>query len=171
MLSNSILNYQGPLSFSTIDALLSEFKVAAQEHQLSFRIYKKMLSIMIEALENISKYSDQFECDPPQAEEGFCPMCQINRNSKDIELVTRNPVKKDDVEELRLKIDMVNSRNREELKLLYRTTITNGQFSPKGGAGLGLIEMVKTTGNKLEYQFENLNKDYSMYTLRAVMNL
>jgi hypothetical protein len=170
MLSKSILNYQGPLSFSTIDALLSEFKVAAQEHQLSFRIYKKMLSIMIEALENISKYSDQFECEPSEME-GFCPMCQINRNSKDIELVTRNPVKNDDVEGLRLKIDMVNSRNREELKLLYRTTITNGQFSPKGGAGLGLIEMVKTTGNKLEYQFENLNKDYSMYTLRAVMNL
>ena len=170
MLSKSILTYQGPLSFSTIDALLSEFKVAAQEHQLSFKIYKKMLSLMIEALENISKYSDQYVCDP-EATEGYCPRCEINRNSNDIELVTRNPVKKDDVEQLRSKIDLVNSRNREELKQLYRSTITNGQFTAKGGAGLGLIEMVKTTGNKLEYQFENLNKDYSIYTLRAVMNL
>ena len=59
MLSKSILSYQGQLSFSTIDGLLSEFKLAAQDHDISFRTYKKMISLMIEALENISKYSDQ----------------------------------------------------------------------------------------------------------------
>jgi hypothetical protein len=75
------------------------------------------------------------------------------------------------VETLRSKIDHVNKRDREELKELYKSTITNGEFSPKGGAGLGFIEMAKTTGNKLEYSFENLSKDYSVYTLRAVMNL
>jgi hypothetical protein len=51
MLSKSILSYQGPLSFSTIDWLLSEFKVAAQDHDLPFKTYKKMISVMIEALE------------------------------------------------------------------------------------------------------------------------
>ena len=63
MLSNSILSYRGPLSFSTIDLLLSEFKIASQEHDLSFKTYKKMISVMIEALENITKYSDQFPCE------------------------------------------------------------------------------------------------------------
>ena len=60
MLGTSVLSYQGPFSFSTIDSLLSEFKVAAQDHELSFRAYKKMISIMIEALENVTKYSGQF---------------------------------------------------------------------------------------------------------------
>ena len=62
MLSKSILSYQGPLSFSTIDLLLSEFKLAAEDHELSFRTYKKMISVMIEALENVTKYSDQINC-------------------------------------------------------------------------------------------------------------
>ena len=165
MLGESVLSYQGPLSFSTIDSLLSEFKLAAQDHELSFKAYKKMISIMIEALENITKYSDQFSC-MGDNQSGFCPSCQINRNTSGIELVTRNPVRKQDVESLRARIDNVNKRNTEELKELYRSTIANGKFSAKGGAGLGFIEMAKTAGSKLEYSFESLSKDYSLYTFR-----
>ena len=73
MLSKSILSYQGPLSFSTIDWLLSEFKMAAQDHELSFKTYKKMISIMIEALENITKYSDQVHCNGDKNQDSAPP--------------------------------------------------------------------------------------------------
>jgi hypothetical protein len=165
MMSKSVLSYQGPLSFSTIDSLLSEFKMAAQDHDLSFKAYKKMLSIMIEALENISKYSDQFKCNG-DVNSGFCPSGQISKNASLIEIITKNPVKKKDVDSLRARIDNVNNQNKDGLKELYRSTITNGEFSAKGGAGLGFIEMAKTAGNKLEYTFENLTKDYALYTFR-----
>lgn len=165
MLGTSVLSYQGPFSFSTIDSLLSEFKLAAQDHDLSFRAYKKMISIMIEALENITKYSDQFNLGGDSST-GFSPSCQINRNASGIELVTRNPVRKQDVDSLRARIDNVNKRNADELKELYRSTIANGKFSASGGAGLGFIEMAKTAGNKLEYSFESLTKDYCLYTFR-----
>ena len=170
MLSKSILSYQGPLSFSTIDWLLSEFKVAAQDHDLSFRTYKKMISIMIEALENVTKYSDQVACNGDKNSK-FCPSCHISHNHSSIELVTKNPVKNHDVDLLRARIDDVNKHNREELKELYKSTITNGEFTAKGGAGLGFIEMAKTAGNKLEYRFEDLSKEYSLYTFRVFFNI
>jgi hypothetical protein len=170
MLSKSILSYTGPLSFSTIDWLISEFKIAAQEHKIAFRTYKKMISIMIEALENISKYNDNIHCNG-EVRNGFCPSCAINRNSGIIELITRNPVKDEDVDSIRYRIDLVNNRNREELQELYRSTITNGEFSAKGGAGLGFIEMAKTTGHKLEYAFEKLTEGYSLYTFRVLLDL
>lgn len=170
MLSKSILSYQGPLSFSTIDWLLSEFKLAAQDHDLPFKTYKKMISIMIEALENITKYDDQFSCNGDKRP-GFCPVCQISRTTSAIELVTRNPVKNEDIPPLRARIDNVNNHNKDELKELYKSTITNGEFTPKGGAGLGFIEMAKTAGNKLEYNFEDLSKDYSLYTFRVFFDL
>ena len=170
MLSKSILSYRGPLSFSTIDWLLSEFKMAAHDHDLSFKTYKKMISIMIEALENVTKYSDQFHCNGDE-KSGFCPSCQISRNTSNIELTTENLVKNEDVNPLRARIDAVNKRNKEELKELYRTTITNGEFTSKGGAGLGFIEMAKTAGNKLEYDFKNLSMGYSLYTFRVHFNM
>jgi hypothetical protein len=170
MLSKSILSYRGPLSFSTIDWLLSEFKMAAHDNDLSFKTYKKMISIMIEALENITKYSDQVHCNGDKNSK-FCPSCQISRNTSNIELITENPVKNEDVSPLRARIDAVNKRNKEELKELYRTTITNGEFTAKGGAGLGFIEMAKTAGNKLEYDFKNLSMGYSLYTFRVHFNM
>lgn len=170
MLSKSILSYQGPFSFSTIDWLLSEFKLVAQDHDLPFKTYKKMISVMIEALENVSKYSDQYQCNGEPSSE-FCPSCKISRSDSVIEMETRNPVKNRDVNPLRTRIDEVNSQDSDALKALYKTTITNGQFSVKGGAGLGFIEMAKTTGNKLEYTFENLSKGYSLYTFRVSMNI
>ena len=170
MFSKSILSYQGPLSFSTIDMLLSEFKIASQENEISFKAYKKMISVMIEALENITKYSDQLNCKLTEKDE-FCPTCYINSNTKAIELITSNPVKKSDVEPLRTKIDSVNNQNSEELKKLYKSTITNGKFSAQGGAGLGFIEMAKTTGNKLEYTFKELKGEFSLYTFRVVLSL
>ena len=170
MLSKSILTYHGPLSFSTIDWLLSEFKFAAQDHDLSFKTYKKMISVMIEALENVTKHGNPILCNGDRTSR-FCPTCQISCNDSVIEMETTNPVKKQEVKPLRNRIDNVNSQDSNALKELYRSTITNGKFSPKGGAGLGFIEMAKTTGSKLEYDFEILSKEYSLYTFRVSMNI
>ena len=169
MLSQSILSYQGPLTFSTIDWLLSEFKMAAQDHSVPFRAYKKMISIMIEALENVSRYSELAPLNGQQLP-GINPSCQIIQNKGGFELVTRNPFRKGDVPLLRKRIDDVNKHNREELKVLYKATIMNGEFTSQGGAGLGFIEMAKTAGTKLEYHFENLSDEYALYTLKVHCN-
>jgi len=118
MLHKSILSYQGPLSFSTIDKLLSEFKFAAEDHDISFKTYKKMISVMIEALENVTKYSDQLLCNGDRSSV-FCPSCKISRNDSLIEMETTNPVKKQEVLSLRTKIDKVNSQDSNALKELY----------------------------------------------------
>jgi hypothetical protein len=170
MLSESVMSYKGPLSFGTIDILLSEFKQAAEEHALPFKTYKKMISLMIEAVENVSRYSDQFSCDE-NMNSGFCPSLVINMDKEIIELVTRNPVRTQHVDFLRSKIDQVNDHDLAALKEHYRSVIADGKFTSKGGAGLGFIDMAKTTGKKLEYSFENLNSTYSLYTFRAVMDL
>jgi len=51
------------------------------------------------------------------------------------------------------KIDQLNKLTTDEIKRLYRETINNSAFSAKGGAGIGMIDMARKTGNKLNYQF------------------
>ena len=148
MLNKSILSYRGPLSFSTIDWLLSEFKVAVPEYNISFKTYKKMISVMIEALQNVSKYNDQLLCGNEHPD-GFCPSCRISINGTRIVMETKNPVKIQEVAPLRSRIDEVNSHDPRALNELYESIITNGKFSSKGGAGLGFIEMAKISGRKL----------------------
>ena len=48
--------------------------------------------------------------------------------------------------------------------------LSTSEFSNKGGAGLGLIEMAKKTGNKLDYDFVPLDNDYSYFILSKTVD-
>ncbi|MFZ5940589.1 MAG: SiaB family protein kinase [Bacteroidota bacterium] len=170
MAEMSILSYEGPLTFSTIDRLLTQFKYKAQENNISFNTYKKLISVMIEALENIYKYSDRFNKNPDISRK-YAPTFRLVANQQYIRLETTNPVHNSDIEVLSTKIDRVNNKTREELKALYRETITNGHFSPKGGAGLGFIEMAKTSGHNLEYSFKKISDEFSVYSFCVTFSL
>jgi hypothetical protein len=161
--TNSILNHTGLLTFSSIDTLLARFKFVAQEHEIRFSVYKKILSVMIESLENVCKYNDVYELLVAENRE-YLPSFDIRMNSEEIRLVTTNPVLNEEVAVLKRRIEQVNNKSREELKEMYIDTITNGKFSTKGGAGLGFIEMAKTSGQNLQYRFERIDDHFSLFT-------
>ncbi len=158
------------MSFSTIDSLLSEFKVASQKYDLQFKTYKRLVTVMIESLENIFKYSDEY-IDFLETVDNFTPTFCINKNADKIQVITTNPVRNKHVDVLRSKIEGVNNKSKEELRDLYLETMTNGKFSAKGGAGLGFIEMAKSSGNNLEYSFESISDEYSLYTFKVTFTL
>jgi hypothetical protein len=153
-----------------IDTLLTEFKEASQQYDLKFKTYKKLVTVMIESLENIYKYSDEYISFLETVKEYF-PTFSINKNSHTIQVVTSNPIRNQHVDILRSHIECVNGKSRDELKQLYFETITNGKFSKKGGAGLGFIEMAKTSGNNLEYSFDPISDEFSLYTFKVTFTL
>lgn len=53
---------------------------------------------------------------------------------------------------------------------MYRQMLSTAEFSTKGGAGLGLIEMAKKTGNKLDYDFVHLDNEYSYFILSKTVD-
>jgi len=160
----TILEFTGHLTFSTIGRLLTMLKHKMVEKGIKIGIYKRILGVMIEALENIYKYSDQYQ-DNQMIDKNYLPTFKLERVDQSYIIKTTSPIKTTDITTLKGKIELVNNKSAEELKLLYRQTITNGQFTAKGGAGLGLIEMAKITNNKLGYRFEPINDDFSLYHL------
>jgi hypothetical protein len=159
-----ILEFTGHLTFSTIGRLLTMLKHKMVEKGIKIGIYKRILGVMIEALENIYKYSDQYH-DNEMIEKNYLPTFILERKEGIYIIKTSSPIKNSDIARLKEKIELVNTRTVEELKALYRQTITNGHFTAKGGAGLGLIEMAKITNNTLGYRFEPINADFSIYHL------
>ncbi|MCA1746991.1 MAG: DUF6272 family protein, partial [Bacteroidales bacterium] len=101
----------------------------------------------------------------------YLPSFDIRMSNEEIRLVTTNPVLNEEVAILKERIEQVNNKSREELKAMYIDTITNGKFSTKGGAGLGFIEMAKTSGENLEYTFESINDHFSLFTFRVTFAL
>lgn len=164
-----ILEFKGHLTFSTIGRLLTLFKHKMVEKGIKIGIYKRILSVMIESLENIYKYSDHY-FDNQHIFKNYIPTFKLERIDQSYIIKTTNPIKNSDIPNLKKKIELVNSKSAHELAVLYRQTITNGKFTDKGGAGLGLIEMAKITNSPIKYRFESINDLFSLYYLYLTFN-
>ena len=131
-------------------------------------IYKRILSVMIEALENVYKNSETYY-DNSFIRKNYLPSFKLFKDKNKYRIFVSNPIMNENIPGLKNRLDLINSKTIEELKILYRQTITNGMFTEKGGAGLGLIEMSKISGAPLNYTFEPVvDEKFSIFSLDIV---
>jgi RecA/RadA recombinase len=82
-------------------------------------------------------------------------------------IITGNFMKNEEVEKLKTRLDKVNSLSKDELRQFYREILDNNQISKKGGANLGMIDMARKSGEKLEYHFTQVNDKLTFFDLRV----
>jgi UDP-N-acetylglucosamine pyrophosphorylase len=80
-------------------------------------------------------------------------------------IFTGNYILNENIHGLKTRLDEVNSLNKEELKEYYKKVLNNGEMSLKGGGGLGMIDIARKTGEKLGYNFLEIDNKVSFFTL------
>jgi hypothetical protein len=74
---------------------------------------------------------------------------------------TINMISRTSVDSLKSLLDQVNDWSAEEKKSKYLEIMEEGDLSENGGAGLGLIELSRKSGNDLKYEMEWNDDDLS----------
>lgn len=87
-----------------------------------------------------------------------------------ISIFSSNCIKHEQGVFLSEKFNNINDLNKEELKNYYREMLSTGTFSEKGGAGLGLIEMARKSGEPIQYHLEE-NGDFSDFSMQIDKSL
>ncbi len=157
-----ILRFSGNIRYDTIGNLIHELKEKVFVLGLKTTLYKKILLVMIESLENMMKYTAHISGRDNQSKLHH-PSFSIRKTNGKFMIHCSNLIENKDIQPLEEKLNFLNSLDVLGLKELYKSTITNGQFSHKGGAGLGLIEIAKVSSEKLQYVFEPLSDHYSVF--------
>ncbi len=80
-------------------------------------------------------------------------------------LTTGNLIQNENVEDLKSKLEIINKNDKVGLKELFRKSLSGQTISSNSTGNMGLIDMARKSGSKLEYQFEQINDLYSYYTL------
>ncbi|MBN2213766.1 MAG: SiaB family protein kinase [Bacteroidales bacterium] len=163
-----LLSYTGPLKYDTIGLLIHRLKDKASEMGLKLVLYKKILLVMIESLENVLKYNEHFN-DKINLQKQYLPTFNIQQINDKYILSSSNAVLNTDIPGLTRRISLINSLDPDGLKKLYKETITNGQFTHKGGAGLGFIEIAKISSEKIVFNFEPIDDKLSYYRMQVVI--
>jgi len=160
----TLIEYKGEITYSIISNLLRQLKCKADQLQVPISVYKRLLSITDESLENISMYFDKLKNKASSIEE--YPSRYILSKANDSYWITaQNQILVADRGFLIEKIDRINIYSEEEIKEGYKKIIANGKLSKQGGAGLGLLIIAKSSGNKINYTFEELNEEFLYFSL------
>jgi hypothetical protein len=167
-LENTILiDYRGSIKYETIGELIHKFKQQVPRFGIPIGIYKRILLVMIETLENIMKHSVSHSY--ANTDENLPSLC-LYKDVNQFVITSSNPLKVKDIPVLKTRIDYLNNLDHAGLKSVYKETITDGVFTNTGGAGLGLIEIVKISGNPIKYEFKPVDQFYALYIQQVFVN-
>jgi hypothetical protein len=146
------LNYRGPFQDDITSKLVDITENTILESNGSSKVHRKVSFLMVECFQNIIKHADESLQSPDQS---ISPgMFAFRKKLHSYVINSINPVKPEDVKFLSKTVDLVNSMDRDTLKRMYKRQLQQSELDSKGGAGLGLIELARKSGQELQYQIE-----------------
>ncbi len=165
---NLSLFYRGDfaddITIRLIDLSESHFKEGKEQ----MSIKKKVSFLMAECFQNVIRYGEELTIKDFQKEQSGYFMTRNYYNK--FYIASGNLVEQSKIKLLKDKIENINKLGKEELKQLYMKVLGKEEFTSKGGAGLGLIEMARKSGRKLQAEFEKINNLMAYFYLQMIID-
>jgi len=163
-----IINHKGEIDLNDIDVILLKLKNYIQDNKLDIVTRKRLYTLAVECLDNIYKHADTKDHAPALISE-YPPRFIIEKIGDDFMLHTGNIILDANKDKITHKINKVNNHNQEEINKLYKRALMHAEISEKGGAGLGLIVMARSTGQKIKYDFENIDGKFYYFAMQLTL--
>lgn len=161
----TILRYHGEINGPIISELLDDLDFKSINLDIPDIKRKKIFNIAVEMFQNLYHYTRDLLVEGIKEEEIRAVHLSFEMDEEYYILETINFILNKDEEKLIAKIDKVNLMEQKELRAYYREILSNEEFSDKGGAGLGFIDMKKRSGNQLEFEIKKNSEETKTYTL------
>ena len=169
--SNDVLiAYKGNVTSELISNVLEVVEARMDDYSETSKIRKKVYNVLVESLQNLYHHIDIL---PPEIRKDFDEkfgILVVSRKESQYQISTGNFIESEKVPQLKGKIDKINSMNADELKDMYKFILNHQRLSEKGGGGLGLVDIARKTGNRLDYSFNDYNDDYAFFNLDVYIN-
>ena len=160
-----LMAFKGSISSELISNVLEVVESKMDEFSESSKIRKKVYNVLVESLQNLYHHIEVLPEEMQQHFDDKFGILVVSRHADRYKISTGNFIGHDKVDVLRNKIDKINSMSREELKDMYKFILNHQRLSEKGGGGLGLVDIARKTGNRLDYTFEKYDDTYYFFNL------
>lgn len=164
---NLCLLYNGDFSDEITNKLIELSEYNIDNIDTLSKMKKKASFLMAECFQNIVRHGESLDGKVhASTNEGFF----LTKNWQDTYYITSgNLIENSKIDNLERQLEKVNSLDKDELKALYREVLENEEISDKGGAGLGLIEMARKSGQKLEYVFNDFDEKFALFYNQIIL--
>jgi len=167
---DTILFYKGNVDSDVINQVLDKVEDIMVRVDEQPKLRKKVYNVLVESLQNLYHHVDPVPSDFEDQTAEKYGLLVIKKITAGYRIITGNFVQAENIEKLEEKIKRINRSSHEEIKELYKFILNHQRISAKGGGGLGLVDIARKTGNKLEYAFKQYNSNYSFFYLDILVN-
>lgn len=163
-----VINHKGFVNLDVIDNILHHLKTFLHSRVNDKVIIKRVYSLSVECLDNILKHSD-LDNEQHILVQNYPARFIIEKIAESFVIHTGNIILNENIDLVTERIEKLNALEKSEINTLYKESLFNAEISEKGGAGLGLIVMAKTTGQKIKYDFEKINNKFSYFAMQLTI--
>lgn len=165
---NVILSFKGIVTAELLTSVLHIMEAKMDSMHETPRIRKKVFNVLVECLQNLYHHVENSPT-PVSREllERKSALVLIVKEDDHFIVKTGNYIDVDKAEELKDRLEVINSMDKDGLKEYYQNSLNNSMVSDKGTAGLGMIDIARKSGNKLDFEFLKINNETSFFCLNV----
>lgn len=157
-----LIEHIGDFSSTYIDSVIPDMEKQLNSKIDKENVRRKAFNIFVECIQNLYHHVESDKQVGTLFGNDRLGFLFLTKEGGQCRITTGNFVHGEKTAELRKRIDYLNSLSEDQLKELYRSSVNANEFSDKGGAGLGMIDIARKSGNKLICQF---------YSVKEIPNL
>ena len=166
--NNIMLSFKGDITSELLTSILQIMESKLDNLQEEPKIKKKVYNVLVECLQNLYHHMDEVNVEEDARVKSAIFM--IGKIDGNYDIITGNYIKSENVPGFKKRLDDINALSKEELKDYYKSVLNNGTMSDKGGGGLGMIDIARKTGQKLDYNFMLVDDKYSFFSLNIIIS-
>ncbi len=165
--SRVLIAYSGGYQDNLFNTLLSIAEEKLKKVEFKPKIRKRVFNILVEVFQNIQNHYNFLE---ENAREDYEMFVVLEKEGHVYTIISGNNILKSTVTQLKSRIDEINMMTYDEIVEKYRKRLDVGEMTESGGAGLGMLDIVRKSKDKLKYHFENINDKLSFFQLTVNIN-
>lgn len=154
-----IFSHFGNFDESKVEWIVNTVKNRIIDSGSEHKNLKKLCRILIEIIQNISIHGQK---DVDGKQNAFLI---VSKTKGVYTIFSGNLIKLELMDDMKSKMQLLSSLNTDEIDDLYIKTLSNDSFSQKGGAGLGLLTMVRKS-RLCQYKFDKVDDLFGVFELK-----
>ncbi len=163
-----ILSFNGIVTADFLASVLHLMETKMQSLDETSKRKKKVFNVLVECIQNLYHHiDDDISLQGKTKKEPRTALIMVVKNEEGFLIQTGNYIERELALELEERLIKINSLDKEQLRDYYQSVLCNGTVSDKGTAGLGMIDIARKSGNKLEYEFLDIDENHCFFSLNV----
>ena len=170
---NIILLHKGDLTFDLVSSIISSLEQKVEKLESKRQVVKKFYNVSTEVIQNLYYHIDEVKPETIQVEqdESKSALILIAALKKHFTFQTGNYIQNIKIPRLKERLDEINSKDSKALREMYKKVLSNQMYTTsKGTGGLGFIDIARKSGEKIHYDFFEVNEEVSYFTIEIKLS-